>query len=304
MEYKDYYKTLGVDKNATQDQIKSAYRKLAVKYHPDKTKGDKAAEEKFKEIGEAYEVLKDPEKRKKYDQFGDQWKHYQQAGTGGGFDWSQFTGGNGGSAHYTYQGDMGDMFGGGGFSDFFDTLFGGGFKSSGRGTSKRGQDFEAELRITLEDAYHGSTKLFEVGSDSIKLKIKPGIADGQKLRILGKGSKGIRGGQAGDLYIRITILPDPVFQRKGDDLYTDLNIPLYTVILGGKIKFKTFKSEVNITIPKDSQNGKILKLQGLGMPVYNKSNEFGNLYMTLKVILPQNLTEKEIKLFKELQTMR
>lgn len=312
MEYKDYYKVLGVSKNATQDEIKKAYRKLALKYHPDKNKGNKEAEEKFKEANEANEVLSDPEKRKKYDELGENWKYYQQSGGQQDFDWSQYANQGGGQTYYS-TGDFGDSFGGSGFSDFFETLFGQGFGGSQtrsrRGGSARrakmkGDDLSAEMSITLDDAYKGAEKFFDLDGQSIKLKIKPGISDGQSLKLTGKGSPGYNGGSPGDLILKIHVLSDPIFERKGDDLYTTLRVDLYTAVLGGKAPLITFKGTININIPKESQNGKVLRLQGLGMPKYGKTNQFGDLYAKINVEIPVNLSEKEISLFKELSTLR
>lgn len=313
MEYKDYYKILGVSKTATADEIKKAYRKLAVKFHPDKNKGNKEAEEKFKEINEANEVLSDKDKRKKYDELGENWKYYQQSGGEQDFDWSRYSDQGSGRTQYTYQGDMNDAFGESGFSDFFETLFGGsGFRSSqgsrGRKSTRKsgmkGEDMSAEMSITLEDSYQGSEKIFDLNGQSIKLKIKPGIGDGQTLKLTGKGSQGYNGGSPGDLLLRIHILKDPLYERKGDDLYTDLRVSLYIAVLGGKTALRTFKGTINVNIPKDSQNGKVLRLQGLGMPKYGKSNQFGDLYAKLNIEIPTDLSEKEIKLFKELSDLR
>ncbi len=315
MEYKDYYKVLGVDKKASQDEIKKAYRKLAVKYHPDKNKGKKDAEEKFKEINEANEVLGDKEKRKKYDELGENWKYYQQSGGDQGgaqdFDWSRYANQGGGQTRYTYEGDMGDFGGSGGFSDFFETLFGQGFggtqtrsRQGARKAKLKGEDISAEMSITLEDAYIGAEKIFDLDGQSIKLKIKPGIADGQTLKLGGKGNPGYNGGSSGDLLLRIHVLKDPVYERRGDDLYTDLRVNLYSAVLGGKASLNTFKGTININIPKESQNGKVLRLQGLGMPKYGKANIFGDMYVKLVVEIPTNLSEKELRLFKELSEMR
>lgn len=314
MDYKDYYKVLGVEKNATQAEIKKAFRKLAVKHHPDKNKDNKAAEEKFKEVNEANEVLSDPEKRKKYDELGSNWQNYQQSGGSQDFDWSQYANrGGGNQRQYSYEGDFGNNFGGGGFSDFFENLFGGGggFTSSqqkGRRSAKRasmrGEDFNAELSITLEDAYLGAEKLFDLDGQSIKLKIKPGIANGQVLKLTGKGNKGYNGGTAGDLLLKIDILADPLFERKNNDLHTNLSVNLYTAILGGKSPLKTFKGTINVNIPKESQNGKVLRLQKMGMPVYGKANEFGDMYVKLNIEIPTNLSDKEIKLYEELSGIR
>jgi curved DNA-binding protein len=311
LEYKDYYSTLGVNKNASQDEIKKAYRKLALKYHPDRTKGDKAAEQKFKEINEANEVLSDPEKRKKYDMLGDQWRYYQQQGAEGDFDWSRFSHRPGTSGtFYQYEGDIGDIFGSSGYSDFFEMLFGKEFggtrrrSRTPRTTSLKGQDYSTEMEITLEEAYKGSSRMFRVNNQSIKLKIKPGIPDGHVLKIPGKGSPGLNSGQAGDLLIKIKIINDPVFERKGDDLYADLKIDLYTSVLGGKAQFKSFKGNVKVDIPKGTPNGKTLRLQKLGMPKYDKPTEYGDLYLKTHIQIPTNLSEKELKLFKELQKIR
>ncbi len=316
MDYKDYYKILGVDKSASQSEIKSAYRKLAVKHHPDKNKGNKQAEEKFKEINEANEVLSDPEKRKKYDRFGSQWQQYQQGGYGGGgqqgdFDWSQFANQGGGQRTYHYEGDLGDIFGNSGYSDFFETLFGQGLggsskrtKTGGRAQSIKGQDLEAELEVTLDEAYIGVSKVFKINGQSIKLNIKPGIADGQVLKLPGKGNPGFGNAPAGDLLINIRVVKHPEFERTGDDLHAELNVDLYTAALGGKSAFKSLKGNVKIDIPKGTQNGKVLRLQKLGMPKYGKSDEFGNLYLKINVQVPTNLTHKETELFKELQKLR
>jgi curved DNA-binding protein len=315
MEYKDYYKVLGVDKKASQDEIKKAYRKLAVKYHPDKNKGKKDAEDKFKELNEANEVLGDKEKRKKYDELGENWKYYQQSGgeQGGAqdFDWTRYANQGGGQTRYTYEGDMGDFGGSGGFSDFFETLFGQGFggaqtrgRQGARKARLKGEDMSAEMSITLEDAYKGAEKMFDLDGQSIKLKIKPGITDGQTLKLGGKGNPGYNGGPAGDLLLGIHVLKDPVYERKGDDLYADLRVNLFSAVLGGKASLRTFKGTINVNIPKESQNGKVLRLQGLGMPNYSKANIFGDFYVKLIIEIPTNLSEKEIELFKELSELR
>lgn len=304
MDVKDYYKILGVDKNSTPDQIKSAYRKLAMKYHPDKTKGDKTAEEKFKEVNEAYEVLKDPEKKKKYDQFGDNWKYYEQSGQQGDFDWSQYSSGSpGGGRSYSYN--TGD-FGSGDFSDFFENLFGG--MGGGRSRQKssmsfKGQDFNAELSISLEDAFKGTPKTFSFEGDSIKLNIKPGIKDGQVLKLTGKGSQGVNGGPRGDLFITIKVDKDSNFERKGNDLHTNFYVDMFTAILGGKANLKTLKGSINVNIQPGTQSGKVLKLAKMGMPVYGKGNEFGDLYASVMIKVPEQLSDEDKKKFEELRTM-
>jgi len=313
MEYKDYYKILGVDKKASKDAIKKAYRKLAMKYHPDKAKGDKSAEEKFKSINEANEVLSDADKRKKYDELGSNWQNYQQSGGGSeGFDWGRYANqGQGGTQYQQYSGDFEDMFGNSEYSDFFDMFFGG--SSGGGGKSRRGgrrsvstagQDMQAMIEITIQEAYNGTSKVFNYNSQSIKLNIKPGIADGQVLKLAEKGGTGIRGGQAGDLLITIKVLPDSVFERKGDDLYASLKVSVYDAVLGGKVEFEMIKGKVKIDIPKECSTGKIFRLSKLGMPKYGKAEESGDLYLTVKTDLPKNLSAKETALFNELKKLR
>lgn len=311
MEYKDYYKILGVDKKASQSDIKSTYRKLAVKYHPDKNPGNKDAEAKFKEINEANEVLSDAEKRKKYDELGENWKYYQQhGGQAQDFDWSRYAspGGGGGQTYYS-TGNFDEIFGeGGDFSDFFETLFRG--SGAGQRTSRqrqtvfKGQDMHAELSITLEEAYNGTQKIFEINGQQIKLNVKRGIEDGQALKLAGKGYPGPGNGPNGDLLITIKVEKHPLFNRIDDDLYMDLQVDLYTAVLGGKVELKTFKGNIKLNIAKETSNGKTLRLSGLGMPKYGKVNQFGDLYVKLDIQIPKNLSPEEIKLFKELQSMR
>ena len=307
MNYKDYYKILSVGKTATQDEIKKAYRKLANKYHPDKTKGDKAAEEKFKDINEANGILSDPVKRKKYDQFGVDWKHYEQAGAQpGGFDWSKYTGGRGGQEHTMSQEEFSAMFGEEGTGNIFETLFGqhAGTRSGRRSRASKGEDYEAETTLSLEEAYHGSTRLLKINEQTIKITMKPGIADGQVLRVEGKGGRGSNGGPNGDLYITIRIAPHSEFQRRGNDLYCDRPVDLYTAVLGCKARIQSIKSTVNVDIPKGTPNGKVLRLLGLGMPVYGTKNEFGNMYVTVVIQLPDHLSEEEVELFGKLSALR
>lgn len=312
MEYKDYYKILGVSKTASQDEIKKAYRKLAVKYHPDKNAGNKEAEERFKEIAEAYEVLKDPEKRKKYDQLGANWKQFENAGPGA-YGYSNF-GGQGGSTFY-YEGDLGDIFGSGGedFSDFFKSFFGGGFSSRGfdggrtRYSSARprdGHDLRAEMEITLEEAFHGTSRILNVNGEKLRVKTKPGAYDGQELRIRGKGGHGVNGGNRGDIYVTIRVLPDPRYTVQGNDLILKADVDLYTAVLGGKIEIDTLSGKVSVPVPAGSQSGSKLRLRGKGMPVYGKPGQAGDLYVQLNVLIPKHLTEKETELFKQLRDLR
>jgi curved DNA-binding protein len=307
MIYKDYYKVLGIEKTATPEEIKKAYRKLALKYHPDKTKGDKVAEEKFKEINEANEVLSDPQKRKKYDQLGADWQHYQETGAQpGGFDWSKYTSGGGTQSHTMSQEEFNEMFGGEGGGDFFETLFGlyPGERRGRRNRAMKGEDFEAETTLSLEEAYHGSTRFIKINNQTIKVTIHPGIEDQHVLRIPGKGAAGINGGANGDLYIAIKILPHPDFKCKGNDLSCDLPVELYTAVLGGKSRIKTLKGIVKIDIPKETPNGKVLRLMGLGMPIYGRKNEFGNMYVKVVIRLPDHLSKEEIDLFKKLAALQ
>ncbi len=307
MEYKDYYKILGVDKNATADEIKKVYRQLAKKYHPDKNPGNKAAEEKFKGITEANEVLSDPEKRKKYDTLGANWKQYENAGP------SQSRGGyysNQGHSNFGNAGNFENIFGESGFSDFFESFFGGGFtgaknKASAFKQVRKGRDYEAILVVTLEEAYSGTEKEISVDGKKLRVKIAPGVDDGKKLRLPKQGAEGINGGERGDLYLVIKIDKHQVFDRKADDLYITLTIDLYTAILGGKKEIKTIDGKnISISIPKETDNGKILRLKSLGMPKYDASKTRGDLFITITVKLPKNLSAKEEKLFKELSELR
>lgn len=303
MEYKDYYKVLGVTKTATADEIKKAYRKLAVKYHPDKNQGNKAAEDRFKEVNEANEVLGDPEKRKKYDEVGENWKYYenQAAQNQGGFGGSRSGNRGGGQQFYSSE-----DFGGGEFSDFFENIFGRGFAGNGgsRASSKRkGGDYQAEVELSLEDAYNGTARLLEVNGEKLQMKFK-GVRDGQTLKIKGKGAHGTGGGERGDIYVTVLIPPHPHFERKEDDLYCDAPIELYTLILGGKATIRTMKGAIKMDIPKDTDNGKTFRLKGMGMPKFGKTDEFGDLYAKVKVVLPKKLSEKEIELFKQLAQLK
>ena len=307
MIYKDYYKDLGVGKTAAPGEIKTAYRTLAKKYHPDKTKGDKAAEEKFKEINEANEVLSDPEKRKKYDQFGADWKHYQEAGAQpGGFDWSKYASGRGGQQHRTTTNEYNTMFTDEGVNDFFEMLFGqrSGQRRGRQSVTIKGEDLETETTLSLEEAYHGTTRLIRLNEQTIKVTIKPGVADRQMLRIPGKGGAGLNGGPNGNLYLTVKIAPHPEFQRKGNDLYCDLPVELYTAVLGGKAQVKTLKGTVKVDIPQETPNGTALRLRGLGMPIYGQKNEFGNLFVKIVIQMPSHLSEQEIDLFRKLAALR
>jgi curved DNA-binding protein len=306
MKYKDYYKVLGVEKTSTPAEIKKAYRALANKYHPDKTKGDKTAEEKFKEINEANEVLSDPVKRKKYDQFGVDWKHYEEAGAQpGGFDWSKYAS-SGGQTHRTTSQETGPLFDGEGVGDLFEMLFGqhSGQRAGRRNIVFKGEDLETETTLSLEEAYHGTTRLIQLNGQTIKVTIKPGVSDQQMLRIGGKGGGGSGVGPNGDLYLTVRVAPDPRYQRKGNELHCDLPVELYTALLGGKTQINTLKGKVTVNIPKGTPNGKELRLRGLGMPVYAKKNKFGDLHVKVDIVLPENLSQEETELFGKLAALR
>jgi curved DNA-binding protein len=296
MEYKDYYKILGVDKSATPEDIRKAYRKLAVKYHPDKNKDDKKAEEKFKEVNEANEVLSDPDKRKQYDAYGESWKYAQANGGAGGFGPS----GQGGYRHRP-SGEFGDIFGNGGnFSDFFESLFG---QQANRGRKAgKGQDYNANMQITLEEAYHGTERLITTDhtQQPLRIKLKPGIGHEQTIRLREKGGPGINGGPNGDILITILIEANKNFERKGDDLYVTVPVDIYTAVLGGKITVATLKGDIKVDIPARTDNGKTLRLKGLGMPVYDKPGQFGNLYVVTELHLPAHISDQEMELFKQL----
>jgi curved DNA-binding protein len=310
MEYKDYYKILGVEKAASQKQIKKAYRRLARKYHPDVNPGDKTAEARFKDINEAHEVLSDPEKRQKYDQLGANWQQWQRmGGDPRGFDWSQWSAGRqpgGGRVHVEYA-DLGDLFGGsGGFSEFFRNIFGGmgGSQYSQRPRSRRGQDLEHTVEVTLEEAYRGTKRTFQMDSQRIEVKIPPGVDTGSRVRIAGKGGPGVGGGPSGDLYLHISVLPHKAFERNGDDLYREVPVNLYTAVLGGEVAVPTLKGRVMLKIPPETQSGKRFRLKGVGMPNLKDPKVTGDLYAEVKIVLPEKLSKQEKELFAQLASMR
>jgi curved DNA-binding protein len=309
MEFKDYYKTLGVTKTASDDEIKQAYRKLAMKYHPDKNKGDKESEKKFKEISEAYEVLKDKEKRYKYDNLGSSFNNYRQ--TGGrdtDFNWNDWYSRSQNRPRAGKQSsNFSDIFeSGGGVSEFFEKIFGDGFgsKKSSSAQFKKGDDYSADVEITLDEAFNGTTRTLSINGQKIDIKIKPGIKDGQKMKISGKGQPGKRANSSGDLIITIKIKPHKRVERKDDDLFVDITIDLYKAVLGGSATIATFGGKVKINIPPESKQGTTLKINDMGMPNYKNPNEKGDLYIKLNIDIPSKLTEKEIELFKELKGIR
>ena len=308
MEFKDYYKILGVEKNASQDDIKKSYRKLAMKYHPDRNQGNKEAEEKFKEITEANEVLSDPDKRKKYDTLGSNWKQYQTSGQGFDNFYSNYGGGRGGR-QYNFTGDFGDLFGNvSGFSDFFESFFAGGRAHPGGSTKSRnrkGQNYEASLYIPLIEAYNGITKEISISGKKVRINIEAGTRDGKKLRLKGLGGEGLNGGESGDLYLTMKIEKDPYFELDGDNLYFDLYLDLYTAVLGGKQIVRTLNGKtVNVTIPAGTESGKILRLKNLGYPLSENIDSYGDLLVRIKIELPTNLSSEEKQLFNKLASLR
>lgn len=306
MDYKDYYKILGITKSATSDEVKKAYRKLALKYHPDKNPDDKTAENKFHEINEANEVLSDSEKRKKYDKFGQDWQHYQEAGAGqaGGFDWTKYAPhgtGPEGSTTFHFSENFGDNIS----DDFFEKLFGQRFSQRGRSAASfRGSDAIAEAPITLEESYHGTSRLLQVDNQKIKVNIKPGTADQQLLRIPGKGSPGFKGGVPGDLLIQVKTLPHSVYERRQNDLYLTVPVDLFTALLGGTVQVKTLKGTVNLKVPAETNNGQVLKMSGLGMPVFGLKDKYGDFYAKMEIQLPKKLNPDERELFQKLKDLR
>jgi molecular chaperone DnaJ len=323
---KDYYQILGVSRNASEKEIKQAYRRLARKHHPDLNPGDKAAEAKFKEINAAYEVLSNAEKRKKYDQFGDQWEYAEQFAKAGGQERVRWDFGKGGTTF-----EYGEL---SGFGDIFSSLFGdSGIGSRMAREPRRGQDIESPVEVTLEEAYHGSTRVIQLQTEEpctacggtgrvgnractickgagvkvtpkrLEVKIPAGVRDGSRIRIAGEGSLGRAGGSKGDLYLAVKILPHQLFERKGDDLYADVSVPLATAVLGGEVRLPTLNGNLSLKIPPETQNGKVFRLAGKGMPKLGNS-DYGNMFARVKVILPTSLTEEERKLFERLRSLR
>jgi len=310
VEYKDYYKILGVDKKATADDIKRAYRKLARKYHPDANPNDSGSEEKFKEIGEAYEVLKDPEKRQRYDQLGANWKQYAGAGPGGG------------RQSYTYDfGGRGFNFEdlGSGFSDFFEMFFGSGadqrfsnfnfggnfgqnFGGARAGTAQKGQDLQSSIEISLREAYAGTKRSLRFQKNgktrTVTVKVPPGIKDGGKIRLPGEGTSAPGGGQAGDLYLSVKVAPHNLLKRKGSDLHMEVPVTIKEAYLGGKIDVPTFEGRISVKIPPKTQSGRTLRLRGKGMPSLGGKSP-GDLYVKIKIVFPGKLERNIQKQFEE-----
>ena len=323
---KNYYQILGVSRNASEKEIKQAYRRLARKHHPDLNPNDKSAEARFKEINAAYEVLSNPEKRKKYDQFGEQWEYADQFAKAGGQGRVRWDFGQGGTT-FEY-GDLSE------FGDIFSSLFGdSGIGSRMRRGPQRGQDIESPIEVSLEEAYHGSKRIIQfqtaepctacggtgrVGNRvcticngtggkviprRLEVKIPAGVRDGSRIRIAGEGGPGRAGGSKGNLYLVAKVLPHKLFERKGDDLYAEVSVPLATAMLGGEVKLPTLNGNLSLKIPAETQNGKVFRLAGKGMPKLGNS-DYGSMFAKVKVVLPTNLTEEERKLFEKLRSLR
>lgn len=320
MEYKNYYKILGVDRNASEKDIKRAYRRLARQFHPDVNPGDERAEERFKEINEAHEVLSNPEKRSKYDRLGASWQQWQRMGHDPSqFNWSQWFAGAPGGTRVEWSGDLGDIFGGAGadiFSDFFRTIFGGAggtghartaedvFRHTGSRRTSRGQNIEARVEITLEEALHGATRVLERDGRRIRVKVPPGAQSGSKVRIAGRGGPGYGGSPPGDLYLNITVKPHPVFKREGDNLRCRVDVGLYTAVLGGQVRIKTLNGDVLLRIPAGTSSGKTFRLRGKGVPNPRNPRQRGDLLVTVQIRVPQRLSNREQELFMELARLR
>lgn len=305
MEYKDYYKILGVEKQASQAEIKKAYRKLALKYHPDRNPGDSQAEDKFKDLNEAYQVLGDEDKRAKYDQMGSAYNQWERRGGQGGFDWGQWqqSGGPGG-VHVEYSGDIGDLFGGGGgFSEFFQQIFGGrgGFdprQAQGQARGRQPRAYEQPVTISLEEAYRGSQRQLNVDGKTLQVKIPVGAKNGTKVAMRGAGPQG------SDIYLVVDVAPDPRFERKGHDLRSEFELDLYTAVLGGQAKIPTLDGEVQLRIPAGTQPGQSFRLKGKGMPNLKSPQQRGDLIAKARVRLPKTLTPEQKKLFKALSEQK
>src|SRR5210317_973050 len=294
MAFIDYYKILGINKNASQEDIKKAYRKLARKYHPDLNPNDKEAEKKFKEINEANEVLSNTENRKKYDKYGKDWKHADE------FDKAQQ---QRQQSRQGYQNQSSSNFSESEYSDFFESMFGGG-RTRGRNVYFKGQDFHAELHLDLQDVYKTHKRTLTVNGKNIRLTIPAGVKNGQVIKIKGYGGEGINGGPKGDLHIKFSILNHSRFKRDKDNLYTTVDLDLYKALLGGEVIIDTLDGKVKLNVKPETKNLTKVKLKGKGFPVYKKEGQFGDLYITYRIKLPTNLSNQEKELFKELAKLR
>jgi curved DNA-binding protein len=310
MEYKDYYQILGIDRNASQEDVKRAYRKLARQFHPDVNPGDASAEDRFKDINEAYEVLSDPQKRNRYDHLGTSWNQWRSRGSTGGFEdfarqW--YTGSGGGSQYVNVEDFLGR---GGSLGDLLEGLFGfGGSRSSGSRYGyqqmRRGQDVEVPVELTFEEAFHGTTRRLERSDRRIvTAKIPPGAQTGTRVRLAGQGEPGTGGGPAGDLFLKIAVQPHEAFRREGNDLWLDLDVDLYTAVLGGEVSVETLNGQVMLKIPSGTSSGKVLRLRGKGMPDPKHPRRHGDLYAVVQVQVPSRLTRRERELFEQLAQLQ
>lgn len=295
MEYKDYYKTLGVDRKASEADIRKAYRKLAMQYHPDRNPGDKQAEERFKEINEAYQVLNDPQKRAYYDRLGSDYSSWQRRGAPGNFNWDQYGGFPGGSARVDF-GDMDEMFGGG-FSDFFRTIFGIRGEEP-RSRASQPQGYQQELEISLDEAYSGTTRVLQTNGKQKQVRIPAGVRTGSKVRVAGAGPNGL------DLYLIIQVKDDERFERRGNDLHTTSTVSVFTAVLGGEADVETLNGKVKLNIPPGTQPEQVFRLSGRGMPHVRNPNEKGDLYVHLKVQIPKYLSPKQRELLEEASRLK
>ncbi len=302
MDFIDYYSVLGVPKDASEETIKKAYRKLARKHHPDLNPNDTEANKKFQQVNEANEILSDPEKRKKYDQYGKDWQHAEQFEQAQRQQRQRQPNTPGGGQEY----DFSEGFGGADFSDFLSSMFGreGGARAGGRRETKfRGQDYQAELHLNLRDAYTTHKQTLTIEGKTIGITIKAGVENGQKIKLTGYGAPGVNGGPNGDLYITFVIADDPRYKRKGNDLYVTETIDLYTALLGGEKIVETLDGKVKVTVAPETQSGSKIRLKNKGFPVYGQEGTFGNLYVEWQVILPTNLTDEQKDLFRKASTL-
>ena len=303
MDYKDYYKILGIERNASEDDIRKAYRKLAMQYHPDRNPNDKQAEERFKEINEAYQVLNDPKKRSHYDRLGSDYSNWQRRGAPGDFNWDEYGGGFPGGVRVEY-GDLDDLFGGagaGGFSDFFRAIFGqagGGATGTRTRTRQQPQGYQQELEISLDEAYQGTTRVFESDGKQKQVRIPAGVRTGSKVRVAGAGPNGL------DLYLIIDVRDDPRFERRGNDLHTTSTVDVFTAILGGEADVETLNGKVKLNIPAGTQPEQVFRLAGRGMPTIKNKDEKGDLYVRLKVQIPKYLSAKQRELLEEVSRLK
>ena len=291
MDYIDYYKILGIDKSASDSDIKSAFRKMARKYHPDLNPNDKDAKKKFQDINEANEVLGDPDKRKKYDTYGKDWKHAEEFEKSGRGNRQQ---------RHSSQSSGFDFGEGGGhdFSDFFSSMFGG--QGREKSSKFKGQDYTTEIHLSLADAFASHQQTLNVNGKKVRITIPAGVENGQVIKLKGHGAPGINGGPNGDLYITFIITTHPTFRRSGSDIYTSVDIDIYTAVLGGEVMLDTFSGKIKLKVSPETQNETKIRLKGKGFPVYKQDGHFGDLYVTYSVKIPTNLTDRQKDLFKQL----